>query len=305
MQQLWILAASAIRVFDASFASHWQVRQWLGQQLILTSSVFQSTSGLCLCNQVSPKIVSCFPRLVTVNIAHSEWSQYRNTMSMTSRMLPASFCEPSMWYTGISWLNCLVVSHFCFMKSAFRNIPVAPESSSALVEWISPVLVVCIDISSSSKFAPGFEVTMYCSRRHFSHLGWWWGILGMARISLCLVGGNKFDSEILSTVNNLKQLYMDSSGIPITHCCGQNLGWLHPLPSLSLFHQPPRRLRLRKHLPQRLVFSWCSCIVCWSIWGILVVGVPTGHTRSRWSQYLMKSWQWRHLGVTNLTESWF
>src|SRR5277367_7052512 len=103
-----MLSDSLNATFRSFFTSLWQVRQWSGQRLILTSPDVQSTSGLCFRSQVRPKIISCFPRPVTAKVAHSEWSQYRKTVSRTSEMLPDSFGEPSTLYTGMGRLSFLV-----------------------------------------------------------------------------------------------------------------------------------------------------------------------------------------------------
>src|SRR4051794_6233811 len=99
-----------------------------------TSPVFQSISGLCFTNQVCPTITSVDPRLHTENMAHSVWSLYRSRQSYSSLQLPPSFGVPSMLYTGIARSSFLVVRLLTRQNSVLINIPVAPQSTSPVVD---------------------------------------------------------------------------------------------------------------------------------------------------------------------------
>src|SRR6266487_328080 len=81
--------------FFLCFSTRKHVWQCWEQWLILTSPVFQSTSGLCLHNQGKPRIRSCLPRLVTAKGTCSEWSLNHRTRSTTSFMDPALFRDLS------------------------------------------------------------------------------------------------------------------------------------------------------------------------------------------------------------------
>src|SRR5258707_15172946 len=70
--------------------------QSVGQWVIETFWVAQSTSGLGCDNQGCPTITDCHPRLVTVNWALSECCPKWRRGGTSSMMEPCSLAEPSM-----------------------------------------------------------------------------------------------------------------------------------------------------------------------------------------------------------------
>src|ERR1700746_4028909 len=70
--------------------------QSVGQQVIETFWVAQSTSGLWCNNQGCPMITDCHPRLVTANWALSECCLKRRRAWTSSVMEPCLLAEPSM-----------------------------------------------------------------------------------------------------------------------------------------------------------------------------------------------------------------
>ena len=178
----------------------------------------------------------CLPKQVTANIARSEWSRYRSTVSQTSETFPASFGVPSTLYTLTGWLNFLVVRFFVFTKFPSTKRPVAPQSRRASDATTSPVSSVCIETSSSSEFEFGVDDMTYRSGSRLSHFGRFRNLergfggstrfrgVGMAFESFVtgLVEGLVFDSYTSSTNNLSKRFFEDNGGIPLTRCPRQN-----------------------------------------------------------------------------------
>jgi hypothetical protein len=175
-------------------------------------------------------MMSCFPRLVTANVACSEWSRYRKMRSTISEMLPTSFSKLSTLYTGIGRLNTFVVNRFQVTNTVSMNRSVAPQSRRAFMVCIAPVSVVCIVIPSSSEFDPGVAATMKHFGSRFSHfrhqrnreeVGF---RLGTLRISSLVLSVEEIesDSNTSSTDNTAKRLFENNGGVLFTCCHPQN-----------------------------------------------------------------------------------
>src|SRR5258708_21639557 len=115
----------------SSFSTH--PLQPVGQWVIETFWVVQSTSRLWCNSQGCPMITDCHPRLVTANCAPSEchpkcrraWTS--SVMELCSLAEPSTLCNRMGWGSG-------VVSSWCFhTKSQLMNILVALESKRAEV----------------------------------------------------------------------------------------------------------------------------------------------------------------------------
>jgi hypothetical protein len=109
VQQAFTLASSFFKVLLSSLASFRHLMQHLDEHWdISTFPVFQSTSGLCSCNQVCPKIRFWLLRPVMQNRALSECLLYRRMSSATSVIAPAVLAVPSTFRTGIGVESFLV-----------------------------------------------------------------------------------------------------------------------------------------------------------------------------------------------------
>src|SRR5258708_8638912 len=116
---------------SSSFSTH--PLQPVGQQVIETFWVVQSTSRLWCNSQGCPMITDCHPRLVTANCALSECHLKCRRAWTSSVMEPCSLAEPSTLCNRVGWVSG-VVSSWCFCtKSQLMNILVALESKRAEV----------------------------------------------------------------------------------------------------------------------------------------------------------------------------
>src|SRR5258708_33105427 len=107
--------------------------QLVGQQVIETFWVVQSTSRLWHNSQGCPMITDCHPRLVMANCALSKCCLKCRRVWTSSMMEPCSLAEPSMLHNRMGW-GSGVVSSWCFCtKSQLMNILVALESRRAEV----------------------------------------------------------------------------------------------------------------------------------------------------------------------------
>ncbi len=106
----------------------------LGNHVIETFWVAQSTSRLWSISQECPMITICCPRFVTARCAFSEWHLKWRVMWTSPMTDPFSFAELSTLHTRTGW-GSGVVSSWCFCtKLWFMNIPVALESRSVDME---------------------------------------------------------------------------------------------------------------------------------------------------------------------------
>src|SRR6266436_5979161 len=102
--------------------------QPVGQWVIKTFWVVQSTSGLWCNSQGCPMITDCHPRLVMANCALSECCPKHRRVWTSSVMEPCSLAEPSTLCNRTGWGSGVVSSWCLHTKSQLMNILVAPES---------------------------------------------------------------------------------------------------------------------------------------------------------------------------------
>src|SRR5258708_17253224 len=101
--------------------------QLVGQWVIETFWVVQSTSRLWCDSQGGPMITDCHPRLVTANCALSECCLKHRRAWTSSVMEPCSLAEPSTLCNRTGW-GSGGVSRQCFCtKSQLMNILIALE----------------------------------------------------------------------------------------------------------------------------------------------------------------------------------
>src|SRR5258705_1406059 len=112
---------------SSGFSTH--PLQPVGQQVIKTFWVVQSTSGLWCNSQGCPMITDCHPRLVTANCALSKCHLKHRRVWTSSVMEPCSLVEPSTLCNRTGWGSGVVSSRCFHTKTRLMNILVAPESN--------------------------------------------------------------------------------------------------------------------------------------------------------------------------------
>src|SRR5258707_1329827 len=110
----------------SSFSTH--PLQPVGQWVIETFWVVQSTSRLWCDSQGCPMITDCCPKLVTANCALSKCHPKHRRVWTSSVMEPCSLAEPSTLCNRMGWGSGVVSSQCFHTKSRLMNIPVALES---------------------------------------------------------------------------------------------------------------------------------------------------------------------------------
>ena len=100
---------------------------------------------------------------------------------MASVIEPASLGDPSTLYTGIGWVNFIKSNQQLLAYCLSMNLPVAPESTRAVMDLFSAVSVVSISIFKLSEFrVPSVAAIVSFSGRAFSHFGF--HLLGIDRV---------------------------------------------------------------------------------------------------------------------------
>src|SRR5260370_16548660 len=105
----------------------------------------------------------CCPRLATARQALSECSLWQSITSISSVMEPCSFKVPSTLCTGIGRGSGVVSNLLFCMKSQLMNIPVAPESRSAVMDMGSRDVTGVIWTESDMACGGPFERTYILS----------------------------------------------------------------------------------------------------------------------------------------------
>src|SRR5271169_5381 len=224
--------------------------QFEGHLDILIDFAGQSISGLCFSNHVNPRMAVCFPNCVTANCTLSECPSYRKTRSAISRIIPASFEVPSTLKTSIGRDSVLVGIRFSITYFESRNWPVAPQSTSALVERRIPVSVDWSSMSTLRDFELGIAASTYFCRSLRSHIGLHISLRIRTRLfgkswAASITSSSTFDkSSFISSTSRQAYLFtfLSNEGALITRCGSQNppRAILRSIPLLQPFLRRPQ-----------------------------------------------------------------
>src|SRR5271169_4900400 len=268
---------------------------------ILIDFACQSISGLCFSNHVNPRMAVCFPNCVTANCTLSECPSYRKTRSAISRIIPASFEVPSTLKTSIGRDSVLVGIRFSITYFESRNWPVAPQSTSALVERRIPVSVDWSSMSTLRDFELGIAASTYFCRSLRSHIGLHISLRIRTRLFgkswAASITSSTFDkSSFISSTSRQAYLFtfLSNEGALITRCGSQNppRAILRSIPLLQPFlrrRHPFQLAGLRANLRVRPK----SCVECRSELGIRAKCAQASRTDNNSLGVLWTCWRRR------------